>query len=1071
MPDTGHAADRPMPVPRPAPMPGPMAALRPSRARLGPAGQLLAVLLLATLLLLAASFAAITRRDHDTALEEGWIAVERAALGAVEHAERGLDAARLVTDRVAEVVRREGGGVFRGTGHADLAALLRYAPQIGAIWILGPAGDLIATSFDPDPPPISFARGSYFPPLRDGADSALAPLRFGRVSQVWFFSYNRAVRDADGAFLGIVQASLHAEDFQRFQRGLGLGPDGEVGLFRARDGAPLMLSELPPGNDEVEPPAMRGAPPAAVLRAAASGTPRQGRFEASAADGTALLVAWRRAEMGGAVLAVASQPRDRALAPFRARLQRSALLFGLAGLAVAGLGGAVAAALASVAASGQAALAGRRDLVAVLEAAADGVLVLDAGGRIGFVNTRAALVLGRGADLAGRTLHEALPDLAGGPIRQACEETLRDRARAVAEATEPGLGRRFRAEAHPREDGGVVVFFRDVTEPHRAAASLADSEARLRLAVEATGLATWDEDMRAGLTVWNLRAFDILGLEVAQGPVAATAWRTLVHPEDLPRVEAAYRDALRDGTLYRCEHRIRRPDREQRWIEPLGRFLRDAEGRPVRFVGVFSDITERKAAEAALAESEARLRRVLDSLFVFVGVLSPDGIVLEANQAPLDAAGLTAADVLGRPFWDCHWWTHDARIQDRLRDACRRAALGEPSRYDVEVRAQGDGRMTIDFQIAPLFDAAGRVTHLIPSATDVTARRAAEAALSESEGRLRLAQEAGEVGVFERVVPGDTHWSAAMFRLYGLDPAGRGPWVAEADHLAMLHPDDRERFRAQRAAMWADPAQSRFTFEFRISRADTGEERWIATRGEVLRDAAGGPRIIRGVNQDISDRRRAEERQALLAREVDHRAKNALAVVQSIVGLTRDADPERFRTAVIGRIAAMARAHTLLAREGWDGAELRELLEAEVAPYRGDDASGAMRVALSGPRVTLAAGAAQPIAMALHELATNAAKYGALSLPAGRVEVAWAASGDGGLVLRWTEGGGPPLDGPPARRGFGSSVIRNTIERQLGGETSFDWPPEGLVCTLSLPAGQLRWPAASGATAAGQLRS
>jgi two-component sensor histidine kinase len=230
--------------------------------------------------------------------------------------------------------------------------------------------------------------------------------------------------------------------------------------------------------------------------------------------------------------------------------------------------------------------------------------------------------------------------------------------------------------------------------------------------------------------------------------------------------------------------------------------------------------------------------------------------------------------------------------------------------------------------------------------------------------------------------------------------------------------------------------------------------RWLVSRGEMVRDAEGRPVLVRGVNHDITERRRAEERQMLLAREVDHRAKNALAVVQSIVGLTRNDNPAEFRAAVTGRIAAMARAHTLLAREGWDGAELCELLDEELAPHRVSQAPE--RVTLGGPRAGLAAGAAQPLAMALHELATNAAKYGALSTPEGRVAITWKASDEAGLTLRWTETGGPRLVAPPTRRGFGSSVVRSTVERQLGGSVRMDWLPDGLVCELALPARQVR---------------
>jgi two-component sensor histidine kinase len=177
-------------------------------------------------------------------------------------------------------------------------------------------------------------------------------------------------------------------------------------------------------------------------------------------------------------------------------------------------------------------------------------------------------------------------------------------------------------------------------------------------------------------------------------------------------------------------------------------------------------------------------------------------------------------------------------------------------------------------------------------------------------------------------------------------------------------------------------------------------------------------------------------------------------VVQAIVGLTRDQDPEAFRAAVIGRIAAMARAHNLLAREGWDRAEMAELVAAELAPHRAE--SGPDRITLEGPNLALAAGAAQPLAMALHELATNAAKYGALSVPEGRLAVRWTRCEKGGLELRWTERGGPPIAGAPSHQGFGSSVVRNTVERQLGGTSDFDWRSEGLEVTIHLPARQVR---------------
>jgi PAS domain S-box-containing protein len=1054
MPDTGTAADR-RAIPDLTAQP---ARRGDGASRLGSAGRRLLVLVAAVVILLATVFVSITWHDHLATLDEGWTGAERAALGAAEHGGRGLGASRLVADRVAEEVRREGTATFRGSGQAELAAMLRDVPQISAILVTDPEGRVLASSQDPDPPPAMLPHRGHEDALRQGAEGALGPMRLDHVSPFWFFSYARAVRDRGGAVEAIVLATMHADEFQRFQRGLGLGAGSRVGLFRLPDGAALMLSPLPRAADPAGLPRdVQLTPPTEALRAAATGQAREGRYEWTSPAGQRYLVAWRVSGSGTPLIAAAGVLRSTALAPFHARVLRNALLFGLAGAMVLALAGAVAAALSRGWRVRLAAEAGQRELSAVLEATGDGVVALDATWRISFVNQRAAAALAAGRDLRGLVFWDAFPEASGTPFAAAYRRTMEQRLPAVVEATWPSIGRRFRAESHPREDGGLVVFFRDVTQEREAAARVAESEARFRAMADNIPQLAWMARPDGWIFWFNRRWFDYTG--TTQAEMEGQGWRRVHHPDHVEHASARLSRAWEAGHPWEDTFPLRAKDGGYRWFLSRAMPVRDAEGRIALWFGTHTDVTEQRAAQAALRENEAHLRRVLDNLFVFVAVLSPSGTLLEVNRAPLDAAGLTLADVRGQPFWDCPWWSGDPAVQARLREVCARAAAGEASRYDVELRMAGGTRWTVDFQIAPLRDAAGRVTHLVPSATDVTKRHEAEAALAESETRFRLAQEAAEIGVFERVLPNPhSHWSPTMFRLYGLDPTRRSPWMDEEHHLALLHPDDREAHRARRAAMRADPSRTRFAFEFRVCRADTGEVRWLATRGEVVRDAEGRPLVIRGVNHDVTERRRAEERQMLLAREVDHRAKNALAVVQAIVGLTRQSDPERFRAAVTGRIAAMARAHTLLAREGWGSAELRELVEAEVAPHGSDPSDGVERVAIAGPSVALAPGAAQPLAMALHELATNAAKYGALTSPAGRVRIAWTPTADGGLQLRWTEVGGPELAGPPEHRGFGSSVIRNTVERQLGGRVRFEWPRDGLDLTLSLPAAQLRWP-------------
>ncbi|WP_343897337.1 HWE histidine kinase domain-containing protein, partial [Craurococcus roseus] len=199
---------------------------------------------------------------------------------------------------------------------------------------------------------------------------------------------------------------------------------------------------------------------------------------------------------------------------------------------------------------------------------------------------------------------------------------------------------------------------------------------------------------------------------------------------------------------------------------------------------------------------------------------------------------------------------------------------------------------------------------------------------------------------------------------------------------------------------------------------------------------------------EVKERRRVEERQTLLARELDHRAKNALAVVQAALRLTPRDDTEAFARAVEGRVSALARAHTLLSEGRWDGAELGALAAGELAPFLADGP----RAELRGPPVSLAPGAAQALSMALHELATNAVKHGALSAPGGRVSLSWSVDGAAGLLrLRWEEAGGPPLAAPPKRRGFGSRVLEATLRVQLGGAVARNWEGPGLVCEAALP--------------------
>lgn len=344
----------------------------------------------------------------------------------------------------------------------------------------------------------------------------------------------------------------------------------------------------------------------------------------------------------------------------------------------------------------------------------------------------------------------------------------------------------------------------------------------------------------------------------------------------------------------------------------------------------------------------------------------------------------------------------------------------------------------------------GRETAALRESAAHLARRVARAEaalersnrlLQESEDSRRLALAAGTMGSWDwDVAGGHCLWDDRQKQIFGADPVSFE--VAPGAIRKLVEPGDFRRLcRQLRRARRNGGA---WQLEFRVRRPD-GAVRWCYGMAVAVRDAAGRTSRIRGITMDITDRKEAEDRQALLAREVDHRTKNALAVVHAIVSLTRAADIDQFSAAVEGRIQALARAHSLLSEARWRGAKIAELILGELAPRSADPA----RVRISGRSLSLHPAAVQALALAIHELAANAERHGALSVPSGGVHVAWEQQGDE-LALRWTEFGLPAPLTPPAE-GFGLRIVRASIETQLCGTVAFDWHPDGLHCLLRVP--------------------
>lgn len=281
--------------------------------------------------------------------------------------------------------------------------------------------------------------------------------------------------------------------------------------------------------------------------------------------------------------------------------------------------------------------------------------------------------------------------------------------------------------AHHGDEGEpsrYVVIWADISERKHAEQALVESEARYRAIGESLDYGVWICDAEGRTTYASDSFLNLVGM--TQEECSNYGWGNVLHPDEREETMKAWKECVRTGGFWDREHQFRGVDGG--WHHVLGRgvTVRDDEGNLCGWAGINLDIGKLKEAERALHESEAHLRRVLDAMFAFVGVMQTDGTMTEINRAVLDVSGITAEEVVGKKFWDCIWWLYSPEVQEQMRQAVAKAAAGEPSRFDVAGEVANGNLLHIDFTLAPMRDSEGKVAYLIPSAVDITERKHAE---------------------------------------------------------------------------------------------------------------------------------------------------------------------------------------------------------------------------------------------------------------------------------------------------------------------------------------------------------
>jgi PAS domain S-box-containing protein len=605
----------------------------------------------------------------------------------------------------------------------------------------------------------------------------------------------------------------------------------------------------------------------------------------------------------------------------------------------------------------------------------------------------------------------------------------------------------------------IQELLRRTEQAEQTVAILQAGEERVRLAMAAGRLYFWDWDITTDKISWSGGLEKELMIE--EPPSSIASFKALVHPDDADYVSKQVELALRGPANYTAEFRMVRSDGSVRWTATRAIVVRSSSGEPIRMVGSDQDITEYKESLQREVETQARLRASLCSLSAAEAACktgtwdwdTPHDCVY-VSPAYRELYGLQPDEQVTYESWL-------ARVDPR--DRARAVAYNEAffatgTSYDLEFRiqhpVQGErwlaalGRMTRD--------ADGKPVRFTGINIDISERVETHRALQVKQATFELGLQLSGVGLAEIDYEVGTikldERAGALLELPHEHP------IARSVFHSRVHKDDRHRVAQSTEWLLGPEGTGLLDVEHRVS-LPSGEQRWIIARKKVFysSDADGTRRARHGLLalSDITERKQAEARISLLLGEVTHRSKNILSLVQAVARQTAiTTGSKQWVDAFEQRLLAIASSHNLLVESSWTHVGVRELCQAQLRHF--EELLGS-RILLVGEAAYLSPQAAQILGMAIHELATNAAKYGALSNQTGVVTVSWEQRIDVSpsiFCFRWLESHGPRVS-LPRKRGFGHTVMVTIPGIALGADASLDYLEDGVSWNLTCPLARL----------------